>query len=999
MRLSKKYLASSLFLLVSLFSIKGFSQNYLPQQITTQQGLPDNDVYAILKDTENNLWVGTNNGLSLIKGQQISNFKKKEGLAHNACRAIVQDQLGQIWIGTFGGGLSLYKKGKFQNFSTKQGLASNKIRKLFLKNNDLYIGTTNGFSKINIITKKVKTFEIKDKRTGVVGLLRDFEILGIIEVNGFIVFNTHSHGIYILKNDVVSVLNKSQYISFSIFKNKDSIYLSKNGFIENGKSILRIAVKSFLKGKSNFETVKSSSTIIWDYIKTNDNRIFAAGEGVQYDIGGLFEIKNQAVQVNKRYGIKSSKIWSLFYDKNTNQVFVGTLGDGLYIVDLGHTFYKKSNTTTLGYEKNALFKNVILYPDGIFIETSTAKQTITKNQLYYLIKNKILKLTDESQQKCDGYGGNYKRRGFLLISIQLVEKTILINTSYGLLKLDYKSKKAESTLYLSSLETYKFLNKKQLFWYYPYYSLFYYPDVNDTEKFIIFFERNSKTDPKKVQGIYFTPRHKFFLSRTNGIYYLRGTDLKEFKFFNLLPNVEITSSYQVSKHQIMFSTIDGAVFVLNDSTPKIKIQKSIAANLIEGNTIYKLLNYKKNNLVFTEKGINIINSTSKKQYLIDAEMGISYKNIHSATIYDNLLYLATDEGTYEINIESFLANKNQNKPPYSIEKFLVNNETPTLIKKFEYDENKFQIQLGTSFLLYPKKLFFQYKVKGIKNANWSKWTQNNTIDLLYLPPGNYEVLLQYKDLSNGNFGQQSLKKFEISPPYWQNFYFVMLSILLFGIVSRSYLTRRKIREIEKLIYEKRIAESRMEALQSQMNPHFVFNSLNVIQNFVIQNDIENSINYINTFSKLMRITLEHSSELVISIDEEIQFLKLYVAVQNIRFNNNVQFKINISKELDKTMKKIPPMLIQPLLENCFEHAFNDTVSKPKITLDIYKYAGKILVSVTDNGIGIKENKFPKRESKALKLVQERLELLDSENELKMENGATGMRVSLSFDFV
>jgi LytS/YehU family sensor histidine kinase len=187
----------------------------------------------------------------------------------------------------------------------------------------------------------------------------------------------------------------------------------------------------------------------------------------------------------------------------------------------------------------------------------------------------------------------------------------------------------------------------------------------------------------------------------------------------------------------------------------------------------------------------------------------------------------------------------------------------------------------------------------------------------------------------------------------------------------------------------------MEALQSQMNPHFVFNSLNVIQNFVIKNDVENSITYINNFSKLMRTTLENSSEFKISISDEIKFLKLYVEVQNIRFNNQVKFTTVISPELDKYKKLIPPMLIQPLLENCFEHAFNETIFSPTIILELKKESDKIVVSVMDNGIGVIRNNNSYRSSRALNLVDERIRLLGNDNKLEIQNLTIGTFVSFS----
>lgn len=311
MMLFKKLQINNVILLFCLFSLTGFSQNYLSKQITTHQGLPDNNVCSLFKDKDKQLWVGTQNGLALLKGKSIQIFKKKDGLAHNSCWAIVQDKKGQIWIGTFGGGLSLYKNGKFQNFTTKNGLPSNKIRRLYLKGDDLFIGTSNGFSKININNHKIKNYPVKDK-TSNHGINLDFEVLSIIEVNHSIVFNTHSHGIYILKNDSVTVLNKSLYSTFSLFNNKDSIYIAKNGHVEKGESIISIDVKSFLKGKSTFKIIKSPNTIFWNFIKTKNDIVFAGADGVEYGTGGLFEINKTATNVSSTLEIPSSEIWSFF---------------------------------------------------------------------------------------------------------------------------------------------------------------------------------------------------------------------------------------------------------------------------------------------------------------------------------------------------------------------------------------------------------------------------------------------------------------------------------------------------------------------------------------------------------------------------------------------------------------------------------------------------------------------------------------------------------------
>jgi hypothetical protein len=996
MRLFKKLQINNIVLLFCLFSLTGFSQNYLSKQITTHQGLPDNNVCSIFKDKDKQLWVGTENGLALFKGKSIQIFKKKDGLAHNCCWAIVQDKKGQIWIGTFGGGLSLYKNGKFQNFTTKNGLPSNKIRRLYLKGDDLFIGTSNGFSKIDINNHKIINYPIKDK-SAIYGINKDVEVLSIIEANHNIVFNTHSHGIYILKNDTVTVLNKSLYSTFSLFKKNDSIYIAKNGHVEKGESIISIDVKSFLEGKSTFNIVKSPNTIFWNFINTKNNHVFAGADGVEYGTGGLFEINKTTKNVNFIFGVPSSEIWSLFYDKETNLLYVGTLGEGLIVIDLDRKFYKKNSINTIGFKRNDFYKNITLSDTGLSIEKLNQKINLSTDELYGIIKSDISKLPANYKLNCDANIGKFAKKGFVIKSLELDKENIFLNTNYGLLKIYFTNNRIQHNLLLYSIQTYKF-DKNKLFYYFPYHSLNFTPNIEKQNNKICYDPYQNKYYPKNIIDIIFTKKGKYFISNTEGIYVLQGDNYKEFKFPLFFKGIEFVKAHLYSDDQIILGTIEGDGFLLNDKN-KLQMTKLFDRRDIVGNNIYKILNYKYYILIFTESGINVINSASKKSYLIDDEMGIKYRNINDASFYKDMLLVATDEGSYEIDFKKFLLNISDKTFPYFVDKFFVNDVQLLNKETFDYDENDIRIELGCEFKLYPNKLLFQYQLKGLKITKWSDWFENNSIYLPYVPTGKYELIIRYKDLSTGETGIKSIKKFEIKPPLLQNGYFIICTILFCGAIVFLYVRRKvdtiKKRELERNNYEKRIVETKMEALQSQMNPHFVFNSLNVIQNFVIKNDVENSIIYINNFSKLMRSTLENSSEFKIAISDEIKFLKLYVEVQNIRFNNQVKFKTIISSEFDKHEKIIPPMLIQPLIENCFEHAFNETIGNPKIVLEIKKEFNKIVISVTDNGIGVIRNNNSYRSSRALNLVEERIHLLGNDNELKIQNLTIGAFVSFS----
>src|SRR5690606_22602808 len=116
-------------------------------------------------------------------------------------------------------------------------------------------------------------------------------------------------------------------------------------------------------------------------------------------------------------------------------------------------------------------------------------------------------------------------------------------------------------------------------------------------------------------------------------------------------------------------------------------------------------------------------------------------------------------------------------------------------------------------------------------------------------------------------------------------------------------------------------ELKLEALQSQMNPHFIFNAINSIQYYILKKDTSHALGYLGKFSKLIRSTLDQSSQIQVTLKEEIYYLKSYIEVENIRMDNRVQWVISGNALAKQEELLIPPMIIQPLVENVFNHAF------------------------------------------------------------------------------
>jgi tetratricopeptide (TPR) repeat protein len=179
--------------------------------------------------------------------------------------------------------------------------------------------------------------------------------------------------------------------------------------------------------------------------------------------------------------------------------------------------------------------------------------------------------------------------------------------------------------------------------------------------------------------------------------------------------------------------------------------------------------------------------------------------------------------------------------------------------------------------------------------------------------------------------------------------------------------------------DKKLLTLEQRMLRSQMNPHFLFNSLNSIKLYIINNEKKNAVYYLNKFSKLVRKILEASSLKEISLAEELETIDLYMNIENIRFSNEINFQVNIEEGLDLNTIKIPSLILQPFLENAIWHGLSSKEDAKNIQIDVQKQDEYfIAISITDNGIGrnasevIKENKVLKRKSIGIDITKERL---------------------------
>jgi tetratricopeptide (TPR) repeat protein len=204
-------------------------------------------------------------------------------------------------------------------------------------------------------------------------------------------------------------------------------------------------------------------------------------------------------------------------------------------------------------------------------------------------------------------------------------------------------------------------------------------------------------------------------------------------------------------------------------------------------------------------------------------------------------------------------------------------------------------------------------------------------------------------------------------------------IFIFAIVFSLVILILRMKQVRSR-QEQREAELSQTLLRAQMNPHFVFNAMSVIQSYIYENNPEKSSQFLVNFSRLMRLILENSPKEFIPIELELEILDKYLSTQKMRFENRFSYVINISKELLNNKAMVPPMITQPFIENSIEHGQLHSVKNGQIHVDMTEHNGQLEITITDNGVGRKKSAQTKKirthKSMAIDITKERIEILN-----------------------
>jgi ligand-binding sensor domain-containing protein len=287
-------------------------------------------------------------------------------------------------------------------------------------------------------------------------------------------------------------------------------------------------------------------------------------------------------------------------------------------------------------------------------------------------------------------------------------------------------------------------------------------------------------------------------------------------------------------------------------------------------------------------------------------------------------------------------------------------------------------------------LAYAYWLTGV-DTGWTNAGTNKFASYTNLAPGSY--VFRIKAMDRNNTGPLTSMTIIISPPFWKTTWFYLLYLILAATILYGLFRwrTRSIRKEEavKALFNKQMAEMEMKALRSQMNPHFLFNSLNSINRYILENDTDNASEYLSMFSKLMRMILDNAQQSFLTLDQEIAMLDMYLRLEHMRFGNKFDYSLTIDKDINTMELQLPSLLLQPYVENALWHGLLHKEGKGLLRINFGHDDDEILITIEDNGIGrkraaeIRKNRLDRHLSKGLILIEERLKLLAQEKKARI----------------
>jgi anti-sigma regulatory factor (Ser/Thr protein kinase) len=473
---------------------------------------------------------------------------------------------------------------------------------------------------------------------------------------------------------------------------------------------------------------------------------------------------------------------------------------------------------------------------------------------------------------------------------------------------------------------------------------------------------------------------------SNGALWL-GTNEGLFHYTdNVVHAVEEVKNYKASisdiiqwgEYMLLATRGKGIIFYKPGGTFAINEEQGLLSNTIE------CLAIDGNNRIWagTAKGMQCINALGSDPAQWSYFQVNYQKGLPSAEVFDLLydagkFYAATGNGLCVFNPSA--ASLRTAAMPVYIEHLSVGETSYDIAPNLSLGWNQNDVRF--TFLSFNfrtgSNTTYKYRLLGL-TENWVE-TNSRTVDFWSLPAGNYvfEVCALNED---GEWGEPASATFVIQRHFTASWWFRLLIVLLLaGFIAGGFMVFYRSKR-DGLLQRAKMSELRQQALNANMNPHFIFNSLNSIQLFINSNQPEQANEFLIDFSRLIRMNLENNLEALVPLEEEIERLKLYMKLEKLRFGDKLTCSLQGMEDLQQYDISIPPMLLQPYVENAVIHGILPKEEGGHIAISLRVIGKHFEVEIRDNGIGLKAAAARRREgheSLALKMNEERLSILSA----------------------
>ena len=521
--------------------------------------------------------------------------------------------------------------------------------------------------------------------------------------------------------------------------------------------------------------------------------------------------------------------------------------------------------------------------------------------------------------------------------------------------------------------------------------------VNETIE-IDFNEYGGPLKSRRVTKLLTLSEDSILIGTRKGLLYMDPENPKEIIDLGALEstlNIRITDLVKSTKGGFWLSTIgNGILYKSGNSIRKISIDNGLSSNIINA------MHIQNDSIIWlgTNRGLDKI-TFAKKDPLANYSIknystshGLLSNYINAVAYWDDKVWVGYNNGINYFDPKAI----NSTIQPAKI--FLDSVEVLSTNRGFQkttdlrpHENDLVFHYTAVSFNKPKEKEFYRFALS--KDDELPKWffTNDRTARFTNLTAGAYTFTVNARNRNDQWSNKPASVSFNIQAHYSSTWWFwALCAVIIFSIIGYFlYLRQRSTRQQQKLQEASyRTQKAELAALRSQMNPHFIFNSLNSIQNYMFKNEVENANYYLGQFSSLVRQSLEFSKLSQVTLEQELSFLKIYMELEQMRFPDSFDFTLKVAEEIPKDLYFIPPLLIQPILENSIKHGFKHIDKRGKLSLEIIEIQDRksIKIIIKDNGKGIPQKESQDsitskadRKSLGLEIIKDRIKLLNRDN--------------------